>query len=424
MRTLRTQVLIIGAGPGGLLLSHLLHMNGIGSIVLERRSRAYVEQRVRAGLLEHGTVSLLRAAGLADRLDREGLVHHGFELRFDGGQHRIPFTELTGWTTCMYGQQEVVKDLISARLLVGGQVHFGVDDVALRDLETGMPKVTCTLDGSPAEITGDFVAGCDGFHGVCRSAIPAGVLSEYQHVYPFAWLGILAQAPPSSPELIYAVHERGFALHSMRSPAVSRLYLQVSPDETLDMWPDERIWGELRVRLALDSGEKLAKGPITARNITSMRSFVVEPMQYHRLFLAGDAAHIVPPSAAKGLNLAVSDVWLLAAAFCAWYQENNRDLLDDYSRSCLRAVWQGQEFSALMTSLLHRFPGQDAYQARLRRARLHDLVSSRAVATAFAEGYVGLSRPAITGHVGALPGLDPVCSDSDASAGLASSPRA
>lgn len=409
MRTSHTQVVIVGAGPGGLLLSHLLYLHGIDSVVLELRSREHVEQRVRAGLLEHGTVSLLREAGLAERLDREGLVHHGLELRFDGGQHRIRFSALTGWTTCMYGQQEVVKDLIAARLRAGGQVHFGVADVAVRDLGTDQPRVTCTLDGGPAEFTGDFVAGCDGFHGVCRRSIPAGVLTEYQHVYPFAWLGILALAPPSSPELIYAVHERGFALQSMRSPSVSRLYLQVSADETLDQWPDEKIWAELLARLALDSGEPLAEGPITARSITAMRSFVVEPMQYRRLFLAGDAAHIVPPSAAKGLNLAVSDVRLLAAAFRAWYREKNRDLLDDYSRACLRAVWQGQEFSALMTSLLHRFPGEDSYQTRLRRARLHDLVSSPAVAAAFAEGYVGLSRLAVTSYPRTLAGRDPAC---------------
>jgi p-hydroxybenzoate 3-monooxygenase len=404
MRTLRTQVVIVGAGPSGLLLSHLLHQQEIDTIVLERRDRQYVEQRTRAGLLEQGTVDLLRKVGVASRLEREGLEHRGFELRFGGSRHRIAFTELTGWTTWMYGQQEVVKDLIAARLSAGGQLHFSAADVAVRDLAAGAARVTCTLDGGPAEITGDFVIGCDGFHGVCRRAIPASALRTYEHANPFAWLGILATAPPSNPELVYAVHERGFALQSMRSPAVSRLYLQVSPDETLDRWPDERIWAELRARLAVESGESVAGGPITARSITAMRSFVAEPMQYRRLFLAGDAAHIVPPSAAKGLNLAVSDVRLLAEAFAAWYRESNRELLDSYSDRCLPAVWQGQEFSAMMTSLLHRVPGEDAYQTRLRRARLHNLVSSPAVATAFAEGYVGLSRHALTRRPAAAPG--------------------
>jgi p-hydroxybenzoate 3-monooxygenase len=392
MRRLRTRVVIVGAGPSGLLLSHLLSLQGVDSIVVERRSRAYVEQRVRAGLLEQGTVDLLREAGLADRLDREGLVHEGFELRFDGSQHRLPFTELTGWTTCMYGQQEVVKDLIRARETAGGQLHFGVDDVALLDVETDAPRVTCTVQGEPVEIIGDFVAGCDGFHGVCRRSVPPGTFTAYEHVYPFAWLGILASVAPSAEELIYAVHERGFALNAMRSPTISRLYLQVGPAEPLEDWPDERIWAELRTRFALDGREVLNEGPILSRSVTAMRSFVVEPMQYQRLFLAGDAAHIVPPSAAKGLNLAVADVRLLAAAFTARYVDGSRELLDRYSQACLAAVWQGQEFSALMTSLLHRFPTEDGYGVKLRQARLRDLVTSRAAATAFAESYVGLSR--------------------------------
>jgi p-hydroxybenzoate 3-monooxygenase len=392
MRRLRTQVVIVGAGPSGLLLSHLLARRGVDSIVVERRSREYVEQRVRAGLLEQGTVDLLRGAGLADRLDREGLVHEGFELRFDGSQHRLPFTELTGWTTCMYGQQEVVKDLIKAREAAGGQLYFGVDDVTPLDVETDAPRVRCTMQGEPAEIIGDYVAGCDGFHGVCRHSVPPGALVTYEHAYPFAWLGILAAVAPSTEELIYGVHERGFALHSMRSPTISRLYLQVGPAEPLADWPDERIWAELRTRLSLDGREVLNEGPILSRSVTAMRSFVVEPMQYRRLFLVGDAAHIVPPSAAKGLNLAVGDVRFLAAAFSAWYADGSRKLLDGYSRACLAAVWQGQEFSAVMTSLLHRFPHEDRYAVRLRQARLRDLVTSRAAATAFAENYVGLAR--------------------------------
>ena len=400
MRRLRTRVAIVGAGPSGLLLSHLLSLQGIESIVVERRSREYVEQRVRAGLLEQGTVNLLREAGLADRLDREGLVHEGFELRFEGGSHRLPFTELTGWTTCMYGQQEVVKDLIRARKAAGGPVYFGVDDVALSNLDTNAPHVACTLDGESVQISGDFVAGCDGFHGVCRRSLPPGSFTAYEHVYPFAWLGITAAVAPSTEELIYAVHEWGFALHSMRSPVVSRFYLQVGPEESLVDWPDQRIWAELRTRLAVDGWEGLHEGPILARGVTAMRSFVMEPMHHGRLFLAGDAAHIVPPSAAKGLNLAVADVRRLAAAFTARYVDGTSELLDRYSQDCLAAVWQGQEFSAVMTSLLHPFPTDGAYELKLRRARLRDLVTSRASATAFAESYVGLSRARLSGAPG------------------------
>ena len=381
MRSVRTQVAIVGAGPSGLLLSHLLSLRGIDSVVVERRSRAHVEQRVRAGLLEQGTVDLLREAGVAERLDREGLVHEGFELYFDGSQHRVAFTELTGWTTCMYGQQEVVKDLIRAREADGGRIHFGVEDATPLGIDTDAPRIRCTMEGEPVEIVGDFLAGCDGYHGVCRRSVPSTALTIYEHAYPFAWLGILAAVAPSCEELIYAVHERGFALHSMRTPSISRLYLQVGPAESLDAWPDERIWAELQTRFTLDGKKVLNEGRILSRGLTAMRSFVAEPMQSGRLFLVGDAAHIVPPSAAKGLNLAVADVRILAAAFTAWYANGARELLDGYSRACLAAVWQGQEFSALMTSLLHPFPAEDSYAARLRHARLRDLVTSRASAT-------------------------------------------
>ena len=412
MRRLNTQVVIIGAGPSGLLLSHLLSRRGVESVVLERRTREYVEQRVRAGLLEQGTVDLLRGAGLADRLDREGLVHEGFLLRFEGREYRLCFTELTGWTTCMYGQQEVVKDLIKARETAGGQLYFGVEDAAPLDIETDAPRVRCTMGGEAVEVVADFIAGCDGFHGICRPSIPSGALTTYEHAYPFAWLGILASVPPSTEELIYAVHERGFALHSMRTPAISRLYLQVGPRESLAEWPDERIWAELRTRFALDGREVLNEGPILSRGVTEMRSFVVEPMQYRRLFLVGDAAHIVPPSAAKGLNLAVADVQLLATAFTAWYANGSRELLDGYSRTALGAVWQGQEFSALMTSLLHRFPSEDDYMVRLRQARLRDLVTSRATATAFAENYVGLARARLAEAIDA-PAVSPAFEQPD-----------
>jgi len=292
----------------------------------------------------------------------------------------------------MYGQQEVVKDLIRAREAAGAQLHFGIEDVTPMDMETDTPRICCTIDGGAVEIVGDFIAGCDGFHGVCRQVIPPGVLTTYDHVYPFAWLGILAAVAPSTEELIYAVHERGFALHSMRSPTISRLYLQVGHDESLDAWPDERIWAELETRFSLDGGKILTQGPIISRSITAMRSFVVEPMQHGRLFLVGDAAHIVPPSAAKGLNLAVADVQRLTRALASWYADGNRERLDAYSRACLAAVWQGQEFSALMTHLLHPFPGEDSYAAKLRTARLRDLVTSKATATAFSEHYVGFAR--------------------------------
>jgi p-hydroxybenzoate 3-monooxygenase len=405
---MRTQVAIIGAGPAGLMLAQLLHGYGLESIILERHDRAYIERRLRAGVLEQGTVDLLHAVGVGERLAREGLVHHGFYLQFEGQRHRIALSELTGGRAItVYGQQEVVKDLIRAREAAGGHLYFGVDDVAPLDVDTDAPRVSCTWKGEPVEITGDFIAGCDGFHGVCRHSVPTGTFKAYQHAYPFAWLGILASVAPSTEELTYAVHERGFALRAMRSPTISRLYLQVGPEEQLADWPDERIWAELRTRFALDGREVLNEGPILSRGVTAMRSFVVEPMQYQRLFLAGDAAHIVPPSAAKGLNLAVADVRLLAAAFTARYVDGSRELLDRYSQACLAAVWQGQEFSALMTSLLHRFPAEDGYEVKLRHARLRNLVTSRAAATAFAESYVGLSRAKLAGATGA-PGPSPL----------------
>jgi p-hydroxybenzoate 3-monooxygenase len=387
---MRSQVGIVGAGPAGLLLSHLLHLEGIASVVLEIRNRDYVEKRIRAGVLEQGTVDLLIESGVGDRMRREGMVHHGIELRFGGRGRRIALSELTGGRAIMvYGQHEVVKDLIKARLDAGGQIRFEVEDVSVHDVDTAKPRIRFRHHGQARELACDFIAGCDGFHGVCRPSIPEGALVVYDRDYPFAWLGILADAPPSSQEIVYANHERGFALHSMRSPAVTRLYLQCAPDEDLAEWPDERIWKELQARLALE-GWTLTEGPITQKGVTAMRSFVVEPMQHGRLFLAGDAAHIVPPTGAKGLNLAVADVRILARALTEFYRSGRTDLLDRYSEACLPRVWQAQRFSWWMTSMLHRFAADDAYQHRLQLAELDYVTGSRAAAAALAENYVGL----------------------------------
>jgi p-hydroxybenzoate 3-monooxygenase len=391
MKRLRTQVCIVGAGPAGLLLSHLLHLEGVESAVVENRSREYVEHRVRAGVLEQGTVDLLEASGVGARLKREGLVHHGIELRFDGHGHRIAMTELTGGRAItVYGQQEVVKDLIRHRLADGGDIRFSVSDVRLHDIETSTPGVSFRDGGESIRIDCDIVAGCDGFHGVCRTAIPSGALNCFERAYPFAWLGILAEAPPTHDELIYAYHDRGFALYSMRSPEVTRLYLQVSPDEQLDAWPDARIWEELHTRLETDDGWTLREGAVIEKGVTGMRSHVIEPMQYHRLFLAGDAAHIVPPTGAKGMNLAVADVRVLARAIGTFCSGKGSELLDAYSATCLKRVWRAEHFSWWMTSMLHRFPDDDGFQHRLQRSQLDYVVGSRAAAASLAENYVGL----------------------------------
>jgi p-hydroxybenzoate 3-monooxygenase len=391
---MRTQVGIVGAGPAGLLLSHLLHREGISSVVLEARSRAYVEKRVRAGVLEHGTVETLRAAGVADRLQREGLIHHGIELRFGGARHRIGFEELVpGRVITVYGQQEVVKDLVAARLAAGGDIRFDVQEVALSGIEGERPRLQFTAAGDRQTIECDYIAGCDGFHGLCRDAIPTGALTRFEREYPFAWLGILAHVAPSADELIYAYGESGFALHSMRSAEISRFYLQVAADAQIESWPNERIWAELRSRLETVSGFSLADGPLIEKNITPMRSFVVEPMQYGRLYLAGDAAHIVPPTGAKGLNLAIADVRVLTRALAAWYAGRDREGLAQYSATCLRRVWRAQHFSYWMTTLLHTFETDDAYTRRLQLAYLEYVVSSRAAATTLAENYVGWEDP-------------------------------
>jgi p-hydroxybenzoate 3-monooxygenase len=391
---MRTQVGIVGAGPAGLMLALLLHDRGIDSVVLEARSREYVEKRVRAGVLEQGTVDALRAAGVGARLDREGLVHHGVSLRFGGADHRIAFDELVpGRAITVYGQQEVVKDLNAARLAHGGEIRFDVSDVAVEGIESTSPSITFRCDGAIERLDCDFIAGCDGFHGVCRDCIPPDVLTVYDHEYPFAWLGILASVAPSTEELIYAQHERGFSLHSMRSPSISRFYLQVPPDEDLAAWPDDRIWSELATRLETVPGWTLTAGPILERGITGMRSFVVEPMQHGRLFLAGDAAHIVPPTGAKGMNLAIADVGVLANAIDAWYRTGDVDPLGRYTADCLRRVWRAQHFSQWMTSLLHTFADDDAFSRRLQRSQLDYVFASRAASTTLAENYVGFAWP-------------------------------
>lgn len=387
---MRTQVGIVGAGPAGLLLAHLLRLQGIESVVLENRSRDYIEDRIRAGVLEQGTVDVLNEAGVGERLRREGLVHHGLEISFNQRRHRINLHELTGGRTItVYGQQEVVKDLIRARVEAAAPLYFEVENTSIQALDTATPKIRFSHNATAHEIKCDFIAGCDGFHGICRPAIPAGVLQIFERVYPFGWLGVLAQSKPPSAELIYCHHERGFALFSMRTPEITRLYIQCEPDEDLANWPDERIWEELELRLGA-SDLTLHEGAIFQKGVTPMRSFVTEPMQYGRLFLAGDAAHIVPPTGAKGMNLAVADVRILARALAAYYQTGGTELLNAYSQTCLRRIWRAEHFSWWMTSLLHRFPDTTLFQQRLQLAELDYVTHSRAAATALAENYVGL----------------------------------
>jgi p-hydroxybenzoate 3-monooxygenase len=388
---MRTQVGIVGAGPAGLLLGRLLRLSGIESIIIESRSREYIESRVRAGVLEQGTVDTLNQAGVGERMRRQGLTHHGIELSFNGRRHRINMHELTGGRAItVYGQQEVIKDLVKARIEAGGQILFEVEETSIHDFETDTPKIRFRKDGETREIICDFIGGCDGFHGVCRPSIPNGVLKVFERVYPFGWLGILAESKPPSEELIYCHHARGFALFSMRSPEITRLYIQCEPDEEIANWPDDRIWHELELRLGADESLTLQEGLILQKGVTPMRSFVVEPMQVGRLFLAGDAAHIVPPTGAKGMNLAVADVRALARALAEFYKNGRTDLLARYSETCLRRVWRAEHFSWWMTSLLHRFPEHSPFQQRLQLSELEYVASSRAAATALAENYVGL----------------------------------
>jgi len=390
-KKVRTQIGIVGAGPAGLVLAHLLHLQGIESVVLETRTRKYIEERVRAGLLEQGTVDLLIETGVGERLQRECLTHHGIELRFNRRGHRIDFDDLAGGkTVTIYAQQEVIKDLVAARLAAGLPIIFEASDVSVHGFDSANPSIRFRAADKSEELQCDFIAGCDGFHGICRPTIASGVLTEFEHVYPFSWLGILAQAPPSSDELVYNYNDRGFALLTMRTRDVSRLYIQVPNDDDIKSWSDDRIWSELRMRTAADGDWKLNEGPIFQKNIAGMRSYVVEPMQYGKMFLAGDAAHIVPATGAKGLNLAVADVRIMAKAFAEFYQTGKTSLLERYSETCLRRVWKAQRFSWWMTSMLHRFDTDNAFDQRRQIAELDYVTSSRAARTTLAENYVGL----------------------------------
>lgn len=391
MRTLDTQVVIIGAGPAGLLLGRLLDRDGIDNVIVERRSREYVEQRVRAGVIEYGISKFIDEAGAGERMRREGLEHHGIEFRVDGRAHRIALTELTeGKNIVVYGQQELVKDLIELRLRSGGSLHFEAAASAVSGLDSDRPSVEVLDAGGARRISCEYVIGCDGSFGVAAQSAPPGAFLRHERAYPFAWLGILAEAPPTNEELIYCRHERGFALYSMRSPSLSRLYLGVSPEASMEEWPDERIWEELAVRLSADSALSVNEGPIIERSLTNMRSVVLEPMRCGRLFLAGDAAHIVPPTGAKGMNLALGDVRVLAEALSARYSRGETGLLDAYSSTCLERVWRAEEFSNYMTQMLHP-NGQDGFENGVQLARLRQVVSSKEAVTVLARNYVDLN---------------------------------
>jgi p-hydroxybenzoate 3-monooxygenase len=388
--TMRTQVGIVGAGPAGLVLAHLLRRQGIESVVLESRSRKAIEATIRAGVLEQGTVDLLDALGLGGRMHREGAEHHGIELRFGGRGFRLALSELTGRGIMLYAQHEVIKDLVASWLGSGGELRFEAEAVGLMGLDGPRPTIRFRQQGREEMLACDYLAGCDGYHGACRVSLPHGSHRELVRVHPFAWFGILAEVPRLSPELIYALHERGFALASTRSEHLQRLYVQCDPQDRVEDWSDDRVWSELHTRLATHDGFTFADGPIVQKDVIGMRSFVVEPMQHGRLFLAGDAAHIVPPTGAKGLNLAVADVWVLARALAERYATGRTERLERYSEVCLRRAWNAQRFSWRMTSLLHRFPEHDAFQRRLQLADLEEVSRSRAAALALAENYVGL----------------------------------
>jgi p-hydroxybenzoate 3-monooxygenase len=391
--TYKTQVGIIGAGPAGLTLALMLERIGIKSIILENRDRPYVEARVRAGLLEQNTVDLFRALGVADRLQREGLEHHGVYMSFNGERHRVPFHDLTGGRgITIYGQQEIVKDMIKARLAQGGDIRFEATATKIEGIETNAPKIHFEQNGEKHTLKCDFVAGCDGYHGISRKVLPKEIYQEYRIEYPFSWLGILAHAAPSSEELIYAYHERGFALHSLRSPTVSRLYIQVDNEDKIENWSDEQIWDELEIRLGDNKGFKLNRGEIFEKGITPMRSFMIDNMQHGRMFLAGDAAHIVPPTGGKGLNLAVADIRFLSAALDAWYKKGEDTLLQSYSTDCLRRIWRAQDFSNFMTYLFHKQAEHGSFTYQLQKAKFDYIGHSKAYMTTIAENYVGLKE--------------------------------
>jgi p-hydroxybenzoate 3-monooxygenase len=383
---MRTRIGIVGAGPAGLLLSHLLHLNGIDSVILEARSREYCEHRIRAGVLEHSVANLLIDSGAGARLLSEGMRHDGVNIRWNGRDHRIDLLRLTGKYMTVYSQHRIVQDLIAARLAAGGQILFETTDVAVHDFHTDAPHISFVHDGESRRLDCDFIAGCDGFRGVCRDSIPTAQRTTFDKEYPFGWLGILADAPPASHEVVYANHDNGFALLSMRSPSVSRLYLQCAPDEDIAQWSDDRIWAELQTRL----GFSLNEGPITQKSITPMRSFVCEPMQSGRMFLLGDAAHIVPPTGAKGLNLAAADVAVLTRALVAFLRDGTTEGLETYTQTCLRRVWKAQRFSWWMTSILHRFDADTPFERRVRLAELDTVFGSEKASAALAESYVGL----------------------------------
>lgn len=388
---MRTEVGIIGAGPAGLMLSHLLHLQGIESVVLECRNRAEVESTIRAGVLEQGTVDLMTETGVGERMNREGSIHRGIKLRFNGCTRRIDFEELThGRFIMIYAQHEVLKDLIAARLAAGGQIHFGVDQVSLHEVDSTKPRIRFRHEGREHDLACDYVAGCDGFHGVSRAAVPAATHREFSRSYPFSWFGVLAEAPASSDELIYTHHERGFALVSTRSPTLQRYYLQCEPGDRAEQWPDDRVWEELHKRLSNGEGWRLAEGRIIQKSVVCMRSFVMEPMQHGRLFLAGDAAHIVPATGAKGLNLAMADVQVLARALSEKMRRGRDDLLEKYSETVLRRVWRAEHFSWWMSSMLHRLDSHDGFQQRLQLSQLEYVTTSTAAARTLAENYVGL----------------------------------
>jgi p-hydroxybenzoate 3-monooxygenase len=388
--SMRTQVGIIGAGPSGLLLSQLLDLNGIDNIVLERRSRAYVLGRIRAGVLEHGLVDLMRQAHARERMDREGLVHNGFNIALDDKLHRIDLKAHTGSSVMVYGQTEVTRDLMAAREAARGNLVYEVDDVQVEGLDGDRAYLHYSATGDSQTLECDFIAGCDGFYGPSRKAIPAGVITEFERLYPFGWMGLLSDTPPVEEELVYARHARGFALCSMRSQSRSRYYVQCSLEDSVEDWPDDRFWEELRMRLPASVAESLVTGPSIEKSIAPLRSFVAEPMRYKRLFLAGDAAHIVPPTGAKGLNLAASDIHYLSRALIAWYHDSNASLMESYSENCLRRIWKAERFSWWMTNLLHTFPDAGPFEQRMQDAELDYLFNSRAMMTTVAENYVGL----------------------------------